>query len=188
MTIERLPQCVWGLVITDVFLCIALPLIVLAHVVQILDALAGTSFLALTESVPEPAVQNGLQAGLGSLSASIFRQLPVSFSLLLPGIGFVYDRFNNPGQHQHGADRTMLYAMLGVGGLALASWIHALPFLGGDPPSATGPMLLPARLIILPAHRSDRWVRVGIQNAPTSARCLDVFCCRVCLDFVDRRV
>jgi heme/copper-type cytochrome/quinol oxidase subunit 1 len=44
----------------------------------------------------------------------------------------------------------MLYAMLGVSGLALASWFYALPFLGGDPPSATGPMLLPARLIILP--------------------------------------
>lgn len=150
MTIERLPLSVWGLVITDGFLCLALPLLLLGHAVQILDALAGTSLLALTGYVPAPVVQNGLQPGLGSLSASIFRQLPVSFLLVLPGIGFIYDRLFDQEHHQHIADRTMLYAMLGVSGLAFASWLHALPFFGGDPPSMTGPMLLPARLIILP--------------------------------------
>jgi heme/copper-type cytochrome/quinol oxidase subunit 1 len=150
MTAARLPLTVWGLITTNVLLCVVLPLLLLAQAMQVLDASVGTSLLYFEETVPTAPANNGMQSASSLVStAFLFPSIPGLFALLLPSVGLFYDHLR-PHQTDHRADRLVLYAMLGIGALALASSGHEFLHLAGGALPSSGPLLLPARLIVLP--------------------------------------
>jgi cytochrome c oxidase subunit 1 len=150
ITWERLPLTVWGLVITDAFLVVVVPMQLLADGMQVLDTLTGTTFMAYEGTVPVAAVQNGIQAGTDWICpVSLWANVPVLFLLLLPAVGWFYDQLH-PGQADRRPDPSVLNSMFGIAALALASSGHAFFRLVVESPFSAGPLLLPARLIVLP--------------------------------------
>ncbi len=150
LTFPKLPLVVWGLLMTNSFLCVAIPIFLITLAMQLGDAVAGTSFLALSEFVPR-STDSGTQRAVQSFHAVLsFRHIAVTYLLLLPGLGLVCDQLRGRRQESREIDRMTRYAMLAIAGLALASWLRASPALGGNWLSAFGSPLLPTRLITLP--------------------------------------
>jgi cytochrome c oxidase subunit 1 len=128
----RLPFLVWAQLVTSFLLLLAFPPLEVASFMQLLDRVAGTSFFMPSGLVVDGQAFSGSGGGNALLWQHLFWFLahPEVYVLILPPMGIVAEIVSNNTRKPLWGYKTMVYALLFLGGMSFIVWAHHM-FLTG---------------------------------------------------------
>ena len=133
MTLMRMPLTVWGIFIATVMALLAFPALFVSGVMMLLDKTLGTSFFM-------PAmVSLGQHTGTSNGSPLLFQHLfwffghPEVYIVALPAFGIVSDLISVHARKAIFGYRTMVWAIIIIGGLSFVVWAHHMFVSGMNP-------------------------------------------------------
>ena len=133
MTLFRMPLTVWGIVMATILALIAFPALLVSGIMMLLDKLAGTSFF-----MPS-IVSMGAPLEYKGGSPLLFQHLfwffghPEVYIVALPAFGIVSDLISVHARKCIFGYRTMVWAILAIGGLSVVVWAHHMFVSGMNP-------------------------------------------------------
>lgn len=133
MTLMRMPLTIWGIFIATVLALFAFPALFVASVMMLFDKVLETSFFM-------PAmVEFGEKMSYGGGSPILFQHLfwffghPEVYIVALPAFGVVSDLIAVHARKNIFGYRMMVWAIVGIGGLAFVVWAHHMYVSGMNP-------------------------------------------------------
>ncbi|TMS59075.1 cytochrome c oxidase subunit I [Imbroritus primus] len=133
MTLFRMPLTVWGIVMATILALIAFPALLVSGIMMLLDKVAGTSFFM-------PAIVSmGAPLDYKGGSPLLFQHLfwffghPEVYIVALPAFGIVSDLISVHARKCIFGYRTMVWAILAIGGLSVVVWAHHMFVSGMNP-------------------------------------------------------
>lgn len=133
MTLLRMPLSVWGIFVATILALLAFPALFVSGVMMLLDKTLGTSFFmpALVSMGQATAYQGG--------SPLLFQHLfwffghPEVYIVALPAFGIVSDLISVHARKSIFGYRTMVWAIVVIGGLSFVVWAHHMFVSGMNP-------------------------------------------------------
>jgi cytochrome c oxidase subunit 1 len=133
MTLLRMPLSVWGIFVATILALLAFPALFVSGVMMLLDKTLGTSFFmpALVSMGQTSAHQGG--------SPLLFQHLfwffghPEVYIVALPAFGIVSDLISVHARKSIFGYRTMVWAIVVIGGLSFVVWAHHMFVSGMNP-------------------------------------------------------
>ncbi|MNP93627.1 Alternative cytochrome c oxidase subunit 1 [compost metagenome] len=133
MTLLRMPLTVWGIFVATVLALLGFPALFVSGVMLLLDRTVGTSFFM-------PAlVSMGQLSGHKGGSPLLFQHLfwffghPEVYIVALPAFGIVSDLISVHARKRIFGYRTMVWAIVAIGGLSVVVWAHHMFVSGMNP-------------------------------------------------------
>lgn len=133
MTLLRMPLTVWGIFVATVLALLAFPALFVSGVMMLFDKALGTSFFM-------PAIVSmGQVAGHKGGSPLLFQHLfwffghPEVYIVALPAFGIVSDLISVHARKAVFGYRTMVWAIVAIGGLSFVVWAHHMFVSGMNP-------------------------------------------------------
>ena len=133
MTLLRMPLTVWGIFVATILALLAFPALFVSGIMMLLDKVAGTSFFM-------PAVvQMGQVTNYRGGSPLLFQHLfwffghPEVYIVALPAFGIVSDLISVHARKAIFGYRTMVWAIVVIGGLSFIVWAHHMFVAGMNP-------------------------------------------------------
>ncbi|TSD53419.1 cytochrome c oxidase subunit I [Variovorax sp. KBS0712] len=133
MTLLRMPLTVWGIFVATVLALLGFPALFVSGVMLLLDRTMGTSFFM-------PAlVSMGQVTGYKGGSPLLFQHLfwffghPEVYIVALPAFGIVSDLISVHARKRIFGYRTMVWAIVAIGGLSVVVWAHHMFVSGMNP-------------------------------------------------------
>ena len=133
MTLLRMPLTVWGIFVATILALLAFPALFVSGVMMLLDKTLGTSFFmpALISMGAPTATKGG--------SPLLFQHLfwffghPEVYIVALPAFGIVSDLISVHARKAIFGYRTMVWAIVAIGGLSFVVWAHHMFVSGMNP-------------------------------------------------------
>lgn len=133
MTLLRMPLAVWGIFVATILALLAFPALFVSGVMMLLDKTLGTSFFM-------PAlISLGQVSGHKGGSPLLFQHLfwffghPEVYIVALPAFGIVSDLISVHARKAIFGYRTMVWAIVVIGGLSFVVWAHHMFVSGMNP-------------------------------------------------------
>ncbi len=133
MTLMRMPLSVWGIFVATILALLAFPALFVSGVMMLLDETVGTSFFM-------PAlVSMGQVTDYKGGSPLLFQHLfwffghPEVYIVALPAFGLVSDLISVHARKAIFGYRTMVWAIVIIGGLSFIVWAHHMFVAGMNP-------------------------------------------------------
>ncbi|MBA3598469.1 MAG: cbb3-type cytochrome c oxidase subunit I [Methylibium sp.] len=133
MTLMRMPLAVWGIFVATILALLAFPALFVSGVMMLLDKTMGTSFFM-------PAlVSMGQVSDYRGGSPLLFQHLfwffghPEVYIVALPAFGIVSDLISVHARKAIFGYRTMVWAIVVIGGLSFVVWAHHMFVSGMNP-------------------------------------------------------
>jgi cytochrome c oxidase subunit 1 len=133
MTLMRMPLSVWGIFVATILALLAFPALFVSGVMMLLDQSMGTSFFM-------PAlVSMGQVTDYKGGSPLLFQHLfwffghPEVYIVALPAFGLVSDLISVHARKAIFGYRTMVWAIVIIGGLSFVVWAHHMFVAGMNP-------------------------------------------------------
>ena len=133
MTLLRMPLAVWGIFVATILALLAFPALFVSGVMMLLDKTLGTSFFM-------PAlVSMGQVTNYKGGSPLLFQHLfwffghPEVYIVALPAFGIVSDLISVHARKAIFGYRTMVWAIVVIGGLSFVVWAHHMFVSGMNP-------------------------------------------------------
>jgi len=133
MTLLRMPLTVWGIFVATILALLGFPALFVSGVMLLLDRTLGTSFFM-------PAlVSMGQVANYKGGSPLLFQHLfwffghPEVYIVALPAFGIVSDLISVHARKSIFGYRSMVWAIVAIGGLSLVVWAHHMFVSGMNP-------------------------------------------------------
>ncbi|MFC6282498.1 MULTISPECIES: cytochrome c oxidase subunit I [Polaromonas] len=133
MTLLRMPLSVWGIFVATILALLAFPALFVSGVMMLLDKTLGTSFFM-------PAlVSMGQVSNYKGGSPLLFQHLfwffghPEVYIVALPAFGIVSDLISVHARKAIFGYRTMVWAIVIIGGLSFVVWAHHMFVSGMNP-------------------------------------------------------
>ena len=133
MTLLRMPLTVWGIFVATILALLAFPALFVSGVMMLLDKTLGTSFFM-------PAlVSMGQVTDYKGGSPLLFQHLfwffghPEVYIVALPAFGIVSDLISVHARKAIFGYRTMVWAIVVIGGLSFIVWAHHMFVAGMNP-------------------------------------------------------
>ncbi len=133
MTLMRMPLSVWGIFVATILALLAFPALFVSGVMMLLDKTLTTSFFM-------PAlVSMGTVTGYRGGSPLLFQHLfwffghPEVYIVALPAFGIVSDLISVHARKAIFGYRTMVWAIVVIGGLSFVVWAHHMFVAGMNP-------------------------------------------------------
>jgi cytochrome c oxidase subunit I len=133
MTLLRLPLSVWGIFVATILALLAFPALFVSGVMMLLDETLGTSFFM-------PAIVSmGQVSSYKGGSPLLFQHLfwffghPEVYIVALPAFGLVSDLISVHARKAIFGYRTMVWAIVIIGGLSFVVWAHHMFVAGMNP-------------------------------------------------------
>jgi cytochrome c oxidase subunit 1 len=133
MTLLRMPLSVWGIFVATILALLAFPALFVSGVMMLLDKTLGTSFF-----MPE-LISMGQPTGYKGGSPLLFQHLfwffghPEVYIVALPAFGIVSDLISVHARKAIFGYRTMVWAIVIIGGLSFVVWAHHMFVSGMNP-------------------------------------------------------
>ena len=133
MTLLRMPLAVWGIFVATILALLAFPALFVSGIMMLLDKTLGTSFFM-------PAlISLGQVSGHKGGSPLLFQHLfwffghPEVYIVALPAFGIVSDLISVHARKAIFGYRTMVWAIVVIGGLSFVVWAHHMFVSGMNP-------------------------------------------------------
>ncbi|MDO9293582.1 MAG: cbb3-type cytochrome c oxidase subunit I [Hydrogenophaga sp.] len=133
MTLLRMPLSVWGIFVATILALLAFPALFVSGVMMLLDKTLGTSFFM-------PAlISMGQATSTKGGSPLLFQHLfwffghPEVYIVALPAFGIVSDLISVHARKAIFGYRTMVWAIVVIGGLSFVVWAHHMFVSGMNP-------------------------------------------------------
>ena len=133
MTLLRMPLSVWGIFTATILALLAFPALFVSGVMMLFDKVLGTSFF-----MPSLVSMGQLSAHQGG-SPLLFQHLfwffghPEVYIVALPAFGIVSDLISVHARKAIFGYRTMVWAIVAIGGLSFVVWAHHMFVSGMNP-------------------------------------------------------
>jgi len=133
MTLLRMPLSVWGIFVATILALLAFPALFVSGVMMLFDKTLGTSFF-----MPSLVSMGQMSAHKGG-SPLLFQHLfwffghPEVYIVALPAFGIVSDLISVHARKAIFGYRTMVWAIVAIGGLSFVVWAHHMFVSGMNP-------------------------------------------------------